>query len=531
MFTLYEVGTVKDVDGIRTYVSVDGGMSDNIRTALYGASYSATLASRASAAGPMLARVVGKHCESGDIVVQDEFLPADVRPGDLLAVPGTGAYCRSMASNYNHVPRPPVVAVADGQARVIVRRETEEDLCAGLDCAEWMGRRGTAGAAGLRHGRLQVVRLLHEQADDLAARIGAPVELVGIAVRRPGRDRGDAAGRPGAVHHRRARPGQARRRGRGGGGGRRHGAGPHLAGRGAAAPARAWSPPTRRCSPRTAAALHDGGGRGRRGPLLRGRGRRRDPAAAAAARVAARGPDHPGDGIVNGTTNFILSAMDATGAGYTEALEEATALGYAEADPTADVEGFDAAAKAAILASLAFHTRVTAADVLPRGDHRGHRRRRGQRPGDGLRRSSCCASPTRSDGGGQRPGAPGDDPAQPPAGRVGDAFNAVFVEADAAGQLMFYGRGAGGAPTASAVLGDLVAVARNRLRRRSARPASRRTPTCRCGRWVRWSPATTSAWTWPTGRRAGRGGRGLRPARRVDRDRAPDRAGRARRPW
>ncbi|MEV4813720.1 diaminopimelate decarboxylase [Micromonospora avicenniae] len=130
MFTLYEVGTVKDVDGIRTYVSVDGGMSDNIRTALYDASYSATLASRASAAEPMLARVVGKHCESGDIVVKDEFLPADVQPGDLVAVPGTGAYCRSMASNYNHVPRPPVVAVRDGQARLIVRRETEEDLLA-----------------------------------------------------------------------------------------------------------------------------------------------------------------------------------------------------------------------------------------------------------------------------------------------------------------------------------------------------------------------------------------------------------------
>ncbi|WP_416902614.1 diaminopimelate decarboxylase [Micromonospora echinospora] len=130
VFTLYEVGTVKDVDGIRTYVSVDGGMSDNIRTALYDASYSATVASRASTAQPLLARVVGKHCESGDIVVKDEFLPADVQPGDLVAVPGTGAYCRSMASNYNHVPRPPVVAVRAGRARLIVRRETEADLLA-----------------------------------------------------------------------------------------------------------------------------------------------------------------------------------------------------------------------------------------------------------------------------------------------------------------------------------------------------------------------------------------------------------------
>ncbi|GIJ53208.1 diaminopimelate decarboxylase [Virgisporangium aurantiacum] len=130
VFTLYEVGTVKDVDGIRTYVSVDGGMSDNIRTALYDSWYSATIASRKGDNTPMLARVVGKHCEAGDIVVKDEFLPADVRPGDLLAVPGTGAYCRSMASNYNHVPRPPVIAVANGAARVIMRRETEDDLLA-----------------------------------------------------------------------------------------------------------------------------------------------------------------------------------------------------------------------------------------------------------------------------------------------------------------------------------------------------------------------------------------------------------------
>jgi diaminopimelate decarboxylase len=126
--TLYQVGTVKDVDGIRTYVSVDGGMSDNIRTALYDAVYTCTLASRRSDAEPMLSRVVGKHCESGDIVVRDTWLPADVAPGDLLAVAATGAYCRSLASNYNHLPRPPVVAVRDGAARVIVRRETEDDL-------------------------------------------------------------------------------------------------------------------------------------------------------------------------------------------------------------------------------------------------------------------------------------------------------------------------------------------------------------------------------------------------------------------
>lgn len=134
MCTVYTVGTVKqvtlDAGAVRTYVSVDGGMSDNIRTALYDADYSCTLASRASSAAPVLARVVGKHCESGDIVVKDEFLPGDVAPGDLIAVPGTGAYGRSMASNYNHALRPPVVAVKDGQARVIVRRETVDDLLA-----------------------------------------------------------------------------------------------------------------------------------------------------------------------------------------------------------------------------------------------------------------------------------------------------------------------------------------------------------------------------------------------------------------
>jgi diaminopimelate decarboxylase len=126
--TLYEVGTVKNVDGLRTYVSVDGGMSDNIRTALYDAEYTCVLASRESAAPLMLCRIVGRHCETGDIVVRDAYLPQDVVPGDLIAVAATGAYCRAMASNYNHVGRPPVVAVQDGSARVILRRESIEDL-------------------------------------------------------------------------------------------------------------------------------------------------------------------------------------------------------------------------------------------------------------------------------------------------------------------------------------------------------------------------------------------------------------------
>ena len=132
--TLYEIGTTKPVEVdesfTRLYVSVDGGMSDNARPALYGAQYSARLASRTSDAAPALVRVVGKHCESGDIVVDAEYLPGDVAPGDLLAVPATGAYCFSLASNYNYLPRPPVVALRGGEARVIVRGETVDDLLA-----------------------------------------------------------------------------------------------------------------------------------------------------------------------------------------------------------------------------------------------------------------------------------------------------------------------------------------------------------------------------------------------------------------
>ncbi len=135
MVTLYEVGTVKEValdaGASRTYVSVDGGMSDNPRTALYNADYTAAVADRHSDAAPMLGRVVGKHCESGDIVVRDAWLPDDVRAGDLLAVAATGAYCRSMASSYNLLARPPVVAVLpDGTEQVLIRRETEDDLLA-----------------------------------------------------------------------------------------------------------------------------------------------------------------------------------------------------------------------------------------------------------------------------------------------------------------------------------------------------------------------------------------------------------------
>ncbi len=136
MFTLYEVGTIKDVTlengDNRRYISIDGGMSDNIRPSLYKADYTAVLANRTSTAALLSTRLVGKHCETGDILIYSIELAGDITPGDLLAIPATGAYGRSMASNYNHVLRPPVIAVKNGKARVIVRRESEADLL-GLD--------------------------------------------------------------------------------------------------------------------------------------------------------------------------------------------------------------------------------------------------------------------------------------------------------------------------------------------------------------------------------------------------------------
>ncbi len=172
-------------------------------------------------------------------------------------------------------------------------------------------------------------------------------------------------------------------------------------------------------------------------------------------------------GIVNGTTNFILDKMDSSGAGFAEALEEAQELGYAEADPTADVEGFDAAAKAAILASLAFHSRVTASDVHREGisEVTSADVQSAKDMGSVVKLLAICELKATDDG--QSSVAvrvhPAMIPRSHPLASVREAYNAVFVESEAAGQLMFYGPGAGGAPTASAVLGDLVTVARNVL--------------------------------------------------------------------
>ena len=308
----------------------------------------------------------------------------------------------------------------------------------------------------------QVIRLMHEQGDDLAARIGAPLELAGVAVRRPGRKR-DVEVDPALL------TADAE----------------SLVTRddvdivieviGGIEPARslivaALSRGKSVVTANKALLAEDGGtlheaARAGRGDLYF--------EASVAGAIPLLRPlreslagDHVKRvlGIVNGTTNYILDKMDTTGDSFTDALEEAQTLGYAEADPTADIEGFDAAAKAAILAGLAFHSRVTAADVHREGitEITATDVASAKAMGYVIKLLAICA---RSDDG-RSVGVrvhPAMIPRSHPLAGVREAYNAVFVEAESAGQLMFYGKGAGGAPTASAVLGDLVAVARNRI--------------------------------------------------------------------
>ena len=232
-------------------------------------------------------------------------------------------------------------------------------------------------------------------------------------------------------------------------------------------------------------------------------------------------------GIVNGTTNFILDKMDTEGAGFAETLADAQELGYAEADPTADVEGFDAAAKAAILASLAFHTRVTAADVYREGitDVTTSDIASAREIGSVVKLLAICELRSEPDGSsGQRSVSvrvhPAMIPRSHPLASVGGAYNAVFVESRSAGRLMFYGPGAGGSPTASAVLGDLVTVARNRVR--GAAGPGESSYAARAGQPDRRRdhPLPHLARGGRRHRRAGQHRDLLRRARRVDPDRA-----------
>jgi homoserine dehydrogenase len=315
----------------------------------------------------------------------------------------------------------------------------------------------------------EVVRLLAEQAAELAARVGAPVELVGVAVRRPHKhpdlppellttDASGLVNRPdvdvvveviGGIDPARGLLLDALKAGRG-----VVTANKALLAEDGAALAEA--------ADASGADLYYEASVAGAIPLLRPL--RESLAGDKIVRVA---------GIVNGTTNYILSAMDSSGTSYREALDEATELGYAEADPSADVDGFDARAKAAILASLAFHTRVSASEVYCEGISAVTAAdiAAAHAVGCTVKLLAICERVTMpADEAGGVPGEavsarvyPAMIPLSHPLASVGEAYNAVFVEAEAAGQLMFYGQGAGGSPTASAVLGDLVAVARNRV--------------------------------------------------------------------
>ncbi|WP_346008416.1 homoserine dehydrogenase [Janibacter terrae] len=308
-----------------------------------------------------------------------------------------------------------------------------------------------------------VARQLALQADDLAHRVGRPLELVGIAVRRPGRDRSELGVDPalfttdaeelvtradivveviGGIEPARSLILSAME----------HGASVVTANKSLLAED---GPTLYAAAAEHGVDLYYEAAVAGAIPILRPI---RDSLAGDSIRRVI--------GIVNGTTNFVLDAMDTSGAGFTETVERAQALGYAEADPTADVEGFDAAAKAAILSSLAFHTRVSSADV-----HREGITEVSARDIAAAREMGCVvkllAICERVDG----PDGPGISarvhpaliPLSHPLASVREAYNAVFVEAEGAGDLMFYGQGAGGDPTASAVLGDIVAVARTRV--------------------------------------------------------------------
>ncbi|HEU0238948.1 MAG TPA: homoserine dehydrogenase [Micromonosporaceae bacterium] len=308
----------------------------------------------------------------------------------------------------------------------------------------------------------EVVRLMHQQMTDLQARVGAPLELVGVAVRRPHRDRGDL-GIPQSLFTADAL-----------GLVKRDDVDIVIEVVGGIEPARTWLTEALRRGKSVVtgnkALLAEDGGTIHDAATDGGADLYYEAAVAGAIPLLRplRESLH-GDritqitGIVNGTTNYILSAMDSAGMGFEEALDQATALGYAEPDPTADIEGFDAAAKAAILASLAFHTRVTTADVYREGITEVTSADMASAHTMGATIKLLCIATRTDDGGVSVRVHPAMIPKSHPLASVGDAFNAVFVEAEAAGQLMFYGRGAGGAPSASAVLGDLVAVARNRI--------------------------------------------------------------------
>ena len=543
--TLYEVGTTKPVAlderrDTRLYVSVDGGMSDNARPALYGAQFSARIASRTSDAEPALARVVGKHCESGDIVVDAEYLPGDVSPGDLLAVPATGAYCFSLASNYNYVPRPPVVALRGGEARVIVRGETIDDLLArdaGLDTAFEAGRPlGTHRWKG-SHDRLPPPprRAAGSRSRGLAGRVaaaparrrarrpgGSTLELVGIAVRDVDAKRDVELPRELFTTD----------------------ADTLIVGSdivielmGGIEPARTY--------------------------LLHAINSGADVVTANKALLATHGPEifdaadqvgaevyyeaaaagaipiiRPlrdslaGDrvqrimGIVNGTTNYILDRMDTEGAEFSRRARRRAAPRVRRSRSDGRRRGLRRGAEGRDPREPRLPHDGAARVGAPRGHHRDRQVDDGCRAPRRLRHQAARRLRAADRG---RSGESISVRVYPalidrahPLASVHGANNAVFVQAEAAGNLMFYGAGAGGVQTASAVLGDVVSAARRHIAggvgvgestlrqpadrarsaasRRATRSRSRSTTSRACSRRSRASSATVASRSRPSSR-------------------------------
>ena len=524
--TLYRVGTVKPVElsgeakdksgnpvTERVYVSVDGGMSDNIRPALYGSDYTARLANRKGSEQTKLCRVVGMHCESGDIVVNEVRLPADIKRGDILAVPVTGrirphdgqqlqpgadsrrgrrrrgrcarhdppaddrrsaglgrqrivhdcvsrygrfsGFLAGKASETVHfldIPRPYVILRPYNKQGHTNTSHSREDALVQEDVAPI--RVGLLGAGTVGS---QTARLLVEQKDELAARIGRPIELTGVACLDPAEtdpfpwidkaivttDTMSVATNSDIVIELIGGTGVARKF--------------------------------------VLAAIESGASVVTANKALLAKYGPEIYAAAEAKGVdiyfeASVGGAIPflkplreslvGDkvtsmlGIVNGTTNYILDEMTTKGLDFDDVLKDAQAKGYAEADPTGDIEGYDAANKAAIMATLGFHTSVTIGDVSVEGITKI--------TADDIAAATAenkviklLAVVENTDAGVSARVYPALISNTHPLASVHGSFNAVFVKAEAADDLMFYGRGAGGAPTASAVVGDVVTEARH----------------------------------------------------------------------
>ncbi len=462
--TLYRVGTVKNqpigTDASRLYVSVDGGMSDNIRPSLYGARYTTTVANRRSSAPAVRARVVGGHCESGDIVIHDVDLPDDIRRGDILAVPATGAYGHVMASNYNMFPRPGTLLVEGGKARWAIRPETVTDVLARDTAARARLRVAVLGAGTVGS---QVVRLLEEQREELAERAHAILDISAVVVRDVDAPRDYPIPRNLITTD------------------------AEKAIDGADIVIELIGGTT---TARTLVARALAGGKSvitgnkallaSAGHELHELAERHHTDLYYEAAVAGAVPivyglreSIVGDrisrivGIVNGTTNYILDEMTTRGTSMDAAIADAQRLGFAEADPSADIDGWDSAAKCALMASLAFHTTLTLNDVEVEGirsitaDDIRRARERG-----GVVKLLAVAQRVVDRNGVEGVNArvfPAVIPDDHQLASIHGAVNAVMVECEAAGTLVFSGLGAGGSPTASAVVSDLVAAAAHRV--------------------------------------------------------------------